>query len=429
MSLHTVAATRYHERVAAERLDLGGTAVIAAAAALVSLGILGMMAMVLREDPAGDAPAVTALALSSTTATVSLQSLTLLWLARAPGVSLLIAAGLPVILAFLVPNELYSTTAVPVAVAAFSAGLRMPFRRVRRSAAGAAMLLGAGQVANNFGSGRSDPFAVLLESLAQAVIVVGLPLVPAMAIAAQRTVRAAQSETITALRRERDAQVGEAIALERAAMARELHDIAAHHLSGISLMASAVARQVESDPGGARAGAMQIREQSTAILQDLRRLVGLLRSETDGESSVKTLAALPALVESAERTSGTVLLDLRLADDRDPWRGIGPLAQLAAYRMVQESLTNAARHAPGAARTVVVDDTDPRHLLLSVGNASSPASLRSVDGTGFGLIGMRERATLVGGAFEAGPTPGNGWKTLMTIPRDSGHRDAQEASP
>ncbi|MFI0029266.1 histidine kinase [Streptomyces albidoflavus] len=98
-------------------------------------------------------------------------------------------------------------------------------------------------------------------------------------IAAQRATRAAQQETLAAVTRERDAKIGEALALERAAMARELHDIVAHRLSGISLMASVVARQTASAPGEARSGALEIRKQSNATshLQRTSHLFHLVR--------------------------------------------------------------------------------------------------------------------------------------------------------
>ena len=86
---------------------------------------------------------------------------------------------------------------------------------------------------------------------------------------------------------------------ERAAMARELHDIAAHHLSGIALMAAVIDRQIDSDPERAHEGVRQVREQSTAVLEDLRRLVGLLRDDAPAERAVETVAGIVDLVERA----------------------------------------------------------------------------------------------------------------------------------
>lgn len=241
-------------------------------------------------------------------------------------------------------------------------------------------------------------------------------------IAAQRATRAAQQETLAAVTRERDAKIGEAIALERAAMARELHDIAAHHLSGISLMASVVARQTASAPGEAHSGALEIRKQSNAILDDLRRLVGLLRDVGHQDEGVKTLATLPHLIATARLTGAQVDFDLRSDERRKPGAGVSLLGQLAAYRIVQESLTNASRHAPGAPCVVTVDDRDPRTLRITVRNAPpGPQARPASRGTGYGIIGMRERSALIGGSFGAGPTDDDGWETRISIPRESGH--------
>ncbi|CAM5561639.1 histidine kinase dimerization/phosphoacceptor domain-containing protein [Streptomyces fimicarius] [Streptomyces griseus] len=140
---------------------------------------------------------------------------------------------------------------------------------------------------------------------------------PASVIAAQRATRAAQQETLAAVTRERDAKIGEALALERAAMARELHDIVGHRLSGISLMASVVARQTASAPGEARCGALEIRKQSNAILDDLRRLVGLLRGVGHQDEGVKSLDTLSGLIETARPTGACVDFDPRSGERRD----------------------------------------------------------------------------------------------------------------
>ena len=99
--------------------------------------------------------------------------------------------------------------------------------------------------------------------------------------------------------------------------------------------------------------------------------------------------------------------------------GIGPLAQLAAYRMVQESLANAARHAPGARCEVVVDDRDTASLVVTVRNdpATRPPDV-AVGSSGFGLVGMRERVSMLGGSLETGRTPDGGFTVSATLPLD-----------
>ncbi|AEN13332.1 MULTISPECIES: histidine kinase [unclassified Streptomyces] len=398
------------------------SAATAVTTALSALALLWIIAVLARDDPSLTGAPLGMAAWWGLAVTLALQSAALLWSHHRATVTLGCAAGLSLVLAAVFPSGLFTVTALPVLVAAFLAGLTGLWRDVRWWALASGVLVAVAYVVNVRGAGHIGSPALTMQAVLQAGLVVGLPLLPASLIAAQRATRAAQREALAAATRERDAKVSEAIALERAAMARELHDIAAHHLSGISLMASVVARQTASAPGEARSGALLIRKQSNAILEDLRRLVGLLRDAGHGDEGVKTLDTLPGLIETARLTGARVDFDLRSDEQRDPGAGVSPLGQLAAYRMVQESLTNASRHAPGAPCAVTVDDRDPRRLRITVRNAPpGPQARPASRGTGYGIIGMRERAALIGGFFVAGPTGDDGWETRMSIPRESGH--------
>ena len=178
-------------------------------------------------------------------------------------------------------------------------------------------------------------------------------------VTTRREIRQARASRADALEREQDALVQAAVARERTAMARELHDIAAHHLSGIAVMTAAIGTQIDTDPAGAKAAVAQVRQQSTAVLRDLRSLVGLLRERRRGQPATPTGCARsrsPASPRSSTTRSpraATCELTVLPGDARRSATGVGPLAQLAAYRMVQESLANAARHAPGARAEVV----------------------------------------------------------------------------
>lgn len=400
---------------------------ISAATAVTSLAVLSTTAALSATDPGmGDPPSA---ASWWVTAVVLVLQAAALLLPVARGAMLLVVAFLPMLPALAMPGSLFSLTALPILVAAFLTGLRVPFRRLWRIVAASAFLVFAGQLANSLLTGRTDYPVAVLEAVIQAVLTIGLPLLPATAIAGQRAARQAQQSAVEALVRQRDAQIGEAVALERAAMARELHDIAAHHLSGIAVMASAVERQVRTDPDAAREGAVAVRRQSRAVLDDLRRLVGLLRDADGADDTVKTLETIPSLVSAAVATGMRVDLLVERPADASLGSGIGPLGQLAAYRMVQESLTNAARHAPGAACVVAVDDRDPARMLVRVRNG--PAVQDPGDhtaGSGFGILGMRERAALIGGTFTAGRAEGGGWETTMSIPREPAAAEARTAS-
>ncbi|OKJ57231.1 chitinase [Streptomyces sp. CB02009] len=213
----------------------------------------------------------------------------------------------------------------------------------------------------------------------------------------------------------------QAVVAERARMARELHDMVANHLSAIAIHSTA-AMSID-EPATTRQALTVIRENSVAGLSEMRRLIGLLR-DSGGDSepaAAPTLAGLDALVDQARanaRPSGLVLV---LADSRESTAGVPAPVELAAYRIVQESLTNALKHAaPGEVRVVLTGG----HTALTV-EVTSPLGLRpgpTAPGSGAGLVGMRERVDLLGGGFEAGPVAdGDGrerWQVRAELPMD-----------
>jgi signal transduction histidine kinase len=276
------------------------------------------------------------------------------------------------------------------------------------------LLLATGQCLNQVRAGEPDLGAAIAGGLVQGLVVVGLPLLFGLVVAAQRDTREARHHEVQALRREQDALLQVAVSRERMAMSREVHDIAAHHMSGIALMAAAMDRQIDSDPATAKRSARQVREQSRAVLDDLRRLVGLLREDAEATRSVEGLDALSALVENRRATGSEIDLVVP-ARSTEHGAGVGPLAQLVVYRTVQESLANAAVHAPGARCTVEIGDPRDGRLSVVVRNGV-PAGPDPGPGGGFGLVGIAERAQLVGADLTYGPTPDGGWEVRLTLP-------------
>lgn len=201
----------------------------------------------------------------------------------------------------------------------------------------------------------------------------------------------------------------QAVASERARMARELHDMVANHLSAIAIHSTA-ALSID-DPGTSRQALSVIRENSVEGLAEMRRLIGILR-DGDGEpSAVPTLDGLTALVDGA-RANG---LDVGL--DTDHGKVPAPV-ELAAYRIVQESLTNALKHAGPGRVTVALAQRDSAldvRVTSPYGHRDGPRA----PGSGAGLVGMRERAGLLGGTFEAGPD-GALWTVHATLPLPEG---------
>jgi signal transduction histidine kinase len=201
---------------------------------------------------------------------------------------------------------------------------------------------------------------------------------------------------------------------ERARIARELHDIVAHHVSMVAVQAE-TARL--TTPGMPDAGARQllaIGDTARAALTEMRRLLVVLRDEAGDEPVDRRpqpdLSQLNQLLDRARDTAGT---GARLIVSGAP-SPLDPTVELAAYRITQEALTNARRHAPGAAVDVELHYTE-RGLRLRIRD-NGPGSDSAAAVGGHGTLGMRERAAAVGGQLRAGPTVGGGYLVEATLP-------------
>ncbi|MFG1767276.1 sensor histidine kinase [Micromonospora parva] len=216
--------------------------------------------------------------------------------------------------------------------------------------------------------------------------------------------------------REQHTKVQAAIGAERSRMARELHDVAAHHLSGMVVQAAAVERLIDRDPAAAKAGVAWIRSQGKETLDNLRLVVGVLRGRPgheggDGAAPVPGLGMLDDLVRTAGNLAGPVEF-IREGEHRE----VPPIADVALYRIAQESLSNARQHAPGAAARVVLRFASRSVSLEVVNGPAAPRRVPAARTGGVGLVGMRERAQLIGATFTAGPTAAGGWSVTATLP-------------
>jgi signal transduction histidine kinase len=201
----------------------------------------------------------------------------------------------------------------------------------------------------------------------------------------------------------------EAVAAERARVARELHDVVAHSVSIIAVQAGAAEALIESDPERARAHIGAVRRTAGEAMTEMRRLLGVLREDEAVYAPQPTLGDLERLVADVRSTGVPVEL-VREGDG-------GPLpagVDLAAYRIVQEALTNVRRHA-GAAPTRVVVRRTPDAVDLEVVNGA-PDGPGEGPGGGQGLVGMRERVRLYGGSLDAGPSDGGGYAIHARLP-------------
>lgn len=198
---------------------------------------------------------------------------------------------------------------------------------------------------------------------------------------------------------------------ERTRIAREMHDVVAHHMSMIAVQAETAPYRLPDLPESARAEFTSMAMGARQALTDMRRLLGVLRSE-DSERLVAPqpgLTDVPELVTSAQRAGVHATLDV--AEGEPPPEAVG----LAAYRIVQEALANASRHAPGAAVRVEIRPWIA-DLSLRVHNGPPSAPPESPQGEGHGIAGMRERVMLLGGDFAAGPTAEGGFAVAARLP-------------
>ncbi|MPV89877.1 sensor histidine kinase [Georgenia ruanii] len=212
---------------------------------------------------------------------------------------------------------------------------------------------------------------------------------------------------------ERDQQAQLATAAERARIAREMHDVVAHTLSVVIAQADGGRYAARTDPVAAERALTTIAEMGRDALADIRRILGVLR---DGDARATALlpqpvdADLDALVEQI-RTSGVAVSLVRMGESRP----LPPGAGLTIYRICQEALTNALKHAGPGARITVLLQWLPGALTLQVDDDGRGAAAPS-DGKGQGLVGMRERAALFGGTVQAGPRPGGGFRVRVQLP-------------
>jgi signal transduction histidine kinase len=209
-----------------------------------------------------------------------------------------------------------------------------------------------------------------------------------------------------------------AVSAERVRIARELHDVVAHAMSVIAVQSGVGAHVIDSRPEDAKAILETINEASRDALTEMRRLLGVLREDPDSPGEMAPAPGLGGLDELAARvTQAGVPVRVDYAGERN---GIPPGVDLAAYRIVQEALTNVIKHA-GAARVDVCVRYEPHavHLEVADDGRGAAAALVAGVGGGHGLIGMRERAALYGGTLEAGARPGGGFRVATTLHHES----------
>ncbi|SED75169.1 Signal transduction histidine kinase [Streptomyces sp. 2131.1] len=252
---------------------------------------------------------------------------------------------------------------------------------------------------------RSNGSALLLPLFGAVVLVIGAAVRERRV--AQR--RLAEQETVSEAERAR-----RTLLEERARIARELHDVVAHHMSVITVQADSAPYRLPELSDEAREEFGTIAASARESLAEMRRLLVVLRGDgTEGERAPQPgIDRLQQLVEATVRAG--LPAELSLAADLGD---VPPAVDLSAYRIVQEALANVVRHAPGArTRISVTSDGEQVTVLVVNGPPEQPVSPLESAGTGHGLVGMRERVRLTGGSLDTGPLPDGGFRVAARLP-------------
>ncbi|MFC4055791.1 sensor histidine kinase [Actinomadura syzygii] len=213
------------------------------------------------------------------------------------------------------------------------------------------------------------------------------------------------------LRAERAENAERAVLTERARIARDLHDVVAHHVCAIAVQARSTEEVIQDDPRVARRGVALIADTADVALEEMRRILGLLSAREEELRPEPSPRVLDDLVRTAEAAGCRVKAVL----DEAAVGGAPAAVQLSAYRIVRECVTNAMKHA-GPTDVRIEMRVEAGALVVQVENGPPPDGHRPVPGSGLGLIGVRERAAAFGGTLEAGPIPDGGWSVRATLP-------------
>jgi signal transduction histidine kinase len=224
------------------------------------------------------------------------------------------------------------------------------------------------------------------------------------------------------LERAREGDARTARVEERARIARELHDVVAHHVSVMTVQAGAARRILDKDPGSAREAMSTIEGLGRTALSEMRRIVGVLRTERDPEHAGRELSPQPGLHDIGgliDRVRETGLM-VQLWIEGEP-RTLSPGVDLAVYRLVQEALTNTLKHAGPQARAWVRIHYAAQGVNVEIeddGRGAAAGLPANGDNRGHGLVGMRERVALYGGELRIGPRTGGGFEVRARFPQD-----------
>lgn len=303
-----------------------------------------------------------------------------------------------------------------LALAMYGFAVRSPRTRALAAAGAVTTAVGIGGVVA--GLWRDD-----WHHLDTIVLLVWTSTAIAVAVQDRRATIAALEDRARRAEESREATARRRVAEERVTIARELHDVIAHHVAVMSVQSGVAEHLLERDPAAARAALGHVRGAARAVLSELQAVLGVLRQD---ETAVPTapapgLSGLGELIASFRATGAH--LETRFPTVLPV---LPPAADAAAFRLVQEALTNVQKHAATASTTVSVE-VEGDSVLVAVSNTRPALHPRSAEpggwdapgggaGSGLGLVGMQERVTAAGGSLEAGPTPQGGFTVAARLP-------------
>ncbi|MFD8639960.1 sensor histidine kinase [Streptomyces zaomyceticus] len=316
--------------------------------------------------------------------------------------------GLAIALSLL--NVVAPVAAGALLASLFSVAVRRPFREVAWIGA----LAVAASTVQAFV--RPDPTTNTGLSIGLGFILILLVTAWGMLVRSRRQLVEALRERARRAEAESELRAAQAQRLAREAIAREMHDVLAHRLTLLSVHAGALEFRPDAPPEQVARAAGVIRDSAHEALQDLREIIGVLRAPGEngdgGDRPQPTLATLGALIDESREAGAEVVLDTTVDDPS----AVPAATGRTVYRIAQEGLTNARKHAPGTTVTVTVRGRPGEGLTVDIHNPAPAGAVPHVPGSGQGLIGLTERAALAGGRMEHGPAPDGGFALHAWLP-------------
>lgn len=260
--------------------------------------------------------------------------------------------------------------------------------------------------------GARDDGSDRVEAVTVGLAAAALPWMAGRASRSQRQYVAEVEDRLAAAEAAQDERARRAVLDERTHIARELHDVVAHHVSLIGVQAGAARTSLDHAPEVTRTALVAIEQASRAAVGEMQALLGALRADGGGQP----LAPLPGLAQLDELLAGFRAAGLEVGlSTPTPLPALAPALELTVYRIVEEALTNVTRHSAALTATVAVA-VDPQGVHVRVADPG-PARPAPTAAGGRGLVGVTERVALFGGDARVGPTPDGGFEVAVTLPR------------